>query len=442
MKDVQEVQETKAIKEIKETKKMNAIKGNIINPISVNELGYYSYMVIEDGLVVGVYNELPQEYAHLDVEDYGDKLIMPGFVDTHLHGPQYVNMGIGLDDELLPWLEKYTFPEEKNFKDKDYAKYIYTHLVNDLVSKGTTSSVLFGSIYTDTNLMLVDILREKGLRALVGKVNMDRNSPDFYVETTETSLEETQRFIEETLKGDTMGLVRPIITPRFVPTCTAKLMQSLGDLAEKYDLKVQSHLSENKGEIEWVASLHPECASYFDVYKEYGLIREGGLNTVMAHCVWSDEKEQLLMKEHGVMVAHAPFSNGDLASGIAPIGQMMDRDVVVGLASDISGGHELYMGRVIAQSAIVSKCRYAYTGDRRLTTTNLLYMATKGGGQFLGKVGCFDAGYEADYIVIDDRDLLERDLHERTLEERLQRFFYKGWEKNIVEVYVHGRRVK
>ncbi len=432
------------------------VKGRIISPLDCETIVEKQYMVVEDSRIIGVFDSIPEECMDLELCDYGDALIIPGFVDVHLHAPQYANIGLGIDMELLPWLDTYTFPEEHNFKDNAYAKNVYGYLIRDLIRKGTTSSVIFASIYKNSTELLVQMLREKGLRALVGKVNMDRNCPDFYCETTKESLEDTKAFIESTIRSgkhhekelsdgtviclaDEDELVRPIITPRFVPTCTAELMTGLGELAARYDLHIQSHLSENRDEIAWVKALHPECESYLDVYDRYGLLRKD--KTVMAHCVWSDEAEQEGLKKNGVLVAHCPFSNGNIYSGIAPIRNMMNRGLRIGLASDISGGNELFMGRIIGQGALASKVRYTYKEEEYLSTTNLFYMATKGGGSFLGAVGALEEGYVADYLVIDDSELTEGDPHKRTPEERLQRFFYNGSEKDIAHIFVAGKEI-
>ena len=264
---------------------------------------------------------------------------------------------------------------------------------------------------------------------------MDRNSPDFYIEDTAASLADTETFIAGC---GNHPLVKPIITPRFVPTCTPELMEGLGELARKYDVKIQSHLSENQGEIEWVKALHPECGSYYDVYKRYGLIREG-LKTVMAHCVWSDAAEIEALRRDQVLVAHAPFSNGNLSSGIAPIATLLDAKVPVGLCSDISGGHELFMGRIIAEAAAFSRMYHAHVDAASpiLPIEALFYMATLGGGSFFGSVGTFLPGYQADLLVIHDEEL--NDSASRSLPERLQRFLYNGSERQISLRMVAGR---
>lgn len=375
------------------------------------------------------------------IVDYSGNLIIPGFVDTHTHAPQINNMGLGYDRQLLQWLEKYTFPEEAKYEDAQYAEKSYKRFVEKLADNGITSSVIFGSIYKDTTISLAQMLEKKGLRAYIGKVNMDRNSPKFYREETAKSLENTMDYIE---KLSDFKNVKPIITPRFVPSCTDKLMEGLGKLAQKYDLKIQSHLSENKEEIDWVKSLHKDCKSYYDVYEKYGLIRED-VNTVMAHCVWLTEEEKKKMIDNKIMVSHCPHSNGNVASGIAPISDMLSMGFKIGLGSDISGGNEMFMGRIISLAAMFSKMYFVHIdkNSKPLSTSQLFYMATKGGGEFFdsfGKVGSFEKGYKADFLVVKDDNLSDANM--RTVEERLERFLYTGERTNIEKVYINGKIIE
>ena len=416
-----------------------AIKGDIVYTKQIDRFEIFedSYLIIQDDKIVDIMSNLDKEKYEL--VDYTGKLIIPGFVDIHLHAPQINNIGLGADRELLDWLNTYTFPEESKYKDLDFAIKSYTRFVKKLWQNGITSSVVFGTIYNQSTIYLMDLLEKTGLRAYVGKVNMDRNSPDFYIESTKDSIENTIAFVENTINK--YENVKPIITPRFVPSCTKELMQELGKIAEKYDLKIQSHLSENPGEIEWVANLHPECKSYIEVYEKYGLLKKG-YNTVMAHCVWADDEEIKMLKEKDIIVAHSPYSNGNISSGIAPISKMIENGVSVGLASDISGGHEMFMGRIMVMASIFSKMRFRHIDKNfsSLTDEQLFYMATKGGGKFFGNVGAFEKGYKADLLVINDESL--KDSNKRSIKERLQRFLYLGDDRNIEYRYINGKLIK
>ena len=419
---------------------INILKGNVIYTPKFGELKVvkHGYIVVQDNKVVGVYESLPKEYNSLEIHDYGDKIIIPGFVDLHFHAPQLSNRGLGMDKELLPWLESYTFPEEAKYSNLDYAEKAYKKVVKELWKYGTTRSVLFGTIHKDSTNILMDFLDKAGLGAYVGKVNMDRNSPDFYIEETSKSLKDTEEWLEET--HNKYDMVKPIITPRFVPTCTSDLMKGLGELARKYNVPVQSHLSENQGEIDWVSNLHPESSFYGEVYNNYGLF--GHQPTIMAHCVHGNDDEIELMAKNNVYVAHSPHSNNNLSSGIAPIRKLVEKGIPVGLASDISGGHAVSMTSVMAAAAQVSRLKWLEMNKEyeALSTPELLYLATKGGGSFFGKVGSFEEGYEFDALVIDDESL--KDLNQRTLEERLERYIYIGDDRNIIERYVAGKRIE
>ncbi|MBV7274134.1 guanine deaminase [Clostridium sp. PL3] len=415
---------------------MKGLKGNIIFTSSAEKFEIYenSYLVESHGKVYGIYKELPFNLKEIEIQDFGKSLIIPGFVDMHFHAPQFQNIGLGLDEELLEWLEKYTFPEEAKYSDSEYSKRLYTNLAKQLWRNGTTRVVLFSSIHTSGTKILMDILDRAGIGAYVGKVNMDRNSPDFYVESTEESLTATEEWILET--KDKYQLVKPIITPRFVPTCSEKLMKGLANLAKKYNLKIQSHLSENEGEIEWVKDLHPEFDSYGEVYDGMGLLNE---NTIMAHTVHSPEDEIELLAKRKAFSAHCPNANYNLSSGIMPVRKFLDAGVKVGLGSDVGAGHQIGMYKVMSQAVQASKMKWFEGGKvgKCLSTSEVFYMGTKGGGEFFGKVGSFEKGYDFDALVIGDEDLGETDF--RSVEERLQRFIYCGDDRNIIKRYVAGK---
>ena len=421
-------------------KNVYAVKGNIIftKAFGKFEVLENGYIVVEGKLVKGVCGHLPEEFSGVRIVDYGDSLIIPGFVDLHLHASQYGNLGLGIDKELMPWLETYTFPEEARYSDIEYAKKVYSALIRELWRYGTTRCCIFATMHKDSTKLLMDLLAQSGLSAYVGKVNMDRNSPGYLVEDTKNSIEDTEEILKEYLSK--YELVKPIITPRFVPSCSPKLLKSLGNLAREYRVPVQSHLSENCDEINFVRKLHPDHDNYASVYESAGLF--GEMPTVMAHCILVDEDEIELMRKNNVFVAHCPLSNCNLSSGIAPIRRLVSRGIPVGLGSDISAGNSLSMMNVIVNSGQVSNLKWLQSSrvDKPLTTAELFYMATKGGGKFFGRVGSFERGYEFDALVIDDSNLsIFRSL---SLEERLQKFIYTGDDRNIKVRYVSGREVK
>lgn len=419
---------------------LKILKGNIVFTKNKDKFEVFedSHIIIKDGKVLDIQKELSDEYKNIEVEDLGDKIIIPGFNDIHLHAPQYPNLGLGLDKELLPWLETYTFPEEAKNIDPEYAKKEYKLFVKSLWKYGTTRAVVFASLHQEATEILMDYFNEVGMGAYVGKVNMNRNSPDNLIETTKDSIERTENILKK--YNDKNALVQPIITPRFVPSCDTELMNALGNLAEKYDVKVQSHLSENKGEIAWVKDLHPESKNYADVYDKAKLF--GQQPTVMAHCIYVTEDEMDLMAKNQVYVAHCPTSNFNLSSGIAPIRKFLNKNIPVGIGTDISAGHTVSMMTTIVTAIQASKMYWLYVNDDEecLSTTEAFYLATKGGGSFFGKVGSFEKDYEFDALVIDDSSL--SDYNKRTIEERVQRFIYTGDDRQISKRYVRGKELK
>ena len=252
---------------------VQVLKGNIVQAPALGELQIteQGYLVMEDGVIRGVYDRLPLEYATAPLVDYGQALVMQSFADMHLHAPQYPMLGMGMDLPLLEWLDTYTFPTEARFADTDYARRIYRRLATDLITNGTTRVCMFSSLHTDATWILMEELERAGVTGYVGKVNMDRNGlPGVLQETTEESIRETLRWLE----GCHFDHVKPILTPRFTPSCTDELMAALGRLAQEKGLYVQSHLSENLGEIQWVKELHPDCQQYWETYDKYGLWKE------------------------------------------------------------------------------------------------------------------------------------------------------------------------
>lgn len=416
------------------------LKGDIIFTSEKDNFQIYenSYIIIEEGRVVKIIDELEETYKSYDLRDYSGKLIIPGFTDLHLHAPQFPNRGLGLDKELIPWLDTYTFPEEGKYSDLEYSRKVFSRLINELWKNGTTRSAVYSTIYKESTKLLMDMFIESGLGSYVGKVNMDRNTADYLTEDTCQSSRDTLEIIEE--YKNKSDLVKPIITPRFAPTCTPKLLKDLGELAKEHNIPLQSHLSENKSEVEWVKELFPESKNYASVYDEFNLL--GQTRTIMAHCVYNTDEEIDLMAKNGVYAAHCPYSNYNLSSGTMPVREYLNKGVPVGLGSDISGGHSISIPNVIVGTIQASKMIWLETNKEleALKFTEAFYLATKGGGSFFGKVGSFEEGYEFDALVIDDSSL--SDINDLTIEERVQKFVYIGDDRNIIEIYVQGKQIQ
>ena len=422
-------------------KEIKALKGQIIYSESSNKLNICEngYLVYEANQIKGVYPTLPEEHEGILVEDYGDRIIVPGFVDLHVHAPQYAFRGLGMDMELLDWLETNTFPEESKYKDTIYARKAYQMFVDNLKKSATTRACIFATIHKDSTILLMDMLEKAGLATMVGKVNMDRNSPDYLREETEESVNETISWLEEVQKKQYQH-TRLILTPRFIPSCTDELMRKLKDIQEKYEIPVQSHLSENYGEIAWVQELCPKSEFYGDAYDHFGLF---GVDapTVMAHCVYSTEEEIQRMKENGVYVAHCPESNENLSSGIAPVKRYLEEGLSVGLGSDVAGGSTENLFRAMAHAIQVSKLRWRLVEQKypALKSEEAFYMATKGGGSFFGKVGSFEEGYEFDAVVLDDSRL--ESSRRMSVKDRLERMIYLADEREVKAKYVRGNKI-
>ena len=405
------------------------------NSFEVLENGYVA--VGSDGCVIGVSTDLASlDSGDAEVVDFGDRLLIPAMNDMHVHAPQVRNQGVAMDLELLPWLQNYTFPEESKYADVHYAERMYRRFLHTQWLFGTMRSVVFGTVHTESTRLLMKLYQEAGMGALVGKVAMNRNCPEALCEDVEAAVEGNERLIAEFNQPN--ALVRPIITPRFVPSCTPELLKACGQLANKYQLPVQSHLSENVSEIAWVAELEPESRSYGDAYNRYGLF--GQTPTIMAHCVWTKGEELELMKRNGVMVAHCPTSNFNIASGMAPLRTFLDEGVRIGLGSDISGGHDLNMFRMLVYAIQVSKMHYQQDHNKAfLTLPETFWIATKSAGSFFGKVGSFEPSYEFDALVIDD-SVLNYDHY--SLLERLERYIYLGDDRQIEYRFCRGKVVQ
>ena len=246
------------------------LKGNILYAKSPQEIVTVDggYLLCVDGKSVGVYDHIPPIYEDMPVTDYGDCLIIPGLNDLHVHAPQFLFRGLGMDCELLEWLERYAFPEEARYSDPTYANDGYNMFVDALKKSPTTRASVFATAHTDATLVLMKLLEESGLKTYVGRVNMDRNSsPLLQEESADFSITETERWIHESLAR--FENTRPILTPRFIPTCSDEVMEGLGALQKTYGLPLQSHLSENLGEIAWVKELCPWSEFYGDAYDHF-----------------------------------------------------------------------------------------------------------------------------------------------------------------------------
>ena len=420
--------------------KQFVMKGDICYSIDATTLRTLEggYLVCDDGHSAGVFEALPDQYLTWPLLDFSGKMIVPGLVDLHMHAPQFTFRALGMDKELIDWLNEYTFPEEAHYRDMEYAQAAYEIVADELRRGPNTRTVLFATLHSEATERLMALMEETGLVSYVGRVNMDRNGPPELCESSaEASLSGTREWIERTINQ--YRNTKPILTPRFIPTCTDALMRGLSALQEAYGLPMQSHLSENQSEVEWVRELCPKSENYADAYYQSGAMR--GLPTIMAHCVWCDANELALLARSGTFVAHCPQSNINIASGIAPIRRYLRHGLRVGLGSDVAGGAHLSIFRAMSDAIGVSKLRWRLVdaGDEPLTLAEAFYLGTLGGGAFFGKVGSFEAGYEFDALVIDEGAM--RSAVPLSMEDRLARVVHLSDDRHIERKFVRGMRV-
>ena len=417
---------------------ITVLKGNIVAVPTLGQLDITEngYLVAEDGQVAGVFRQLPEQYKNAEVEDWGDALILQAPADMHVHGPQFAMMGLGMDLPLLEWLQRYAFPTERRFADPGFAREVYQRLAFELVKNGTTRVAMFSSLHWDTTLILMEELEKAGITGFVGKVNMDQNGGDGLQETAESSLADTLRWLEGCGR---FSRVRPMLTPRFIPSCSNKVLAGLGKLAAERDLPIQSHLSENHGEIQLVAQLHPDTQRYWEAYAKFGLWTN---KTLMAHCVHSDEAERKAMKDAGVTVVHCPNSNNSICSGIAPVRKMLDEGLRVALGTDVAGGSHLSMFGAVEDALRCSKDRRILDNweTEHLTVAEGWYLATTAAEQFFGAKGGFSPGDPLHALVLDDSRLI--DPYPLSVRDRFERCIYRRQPHAIRAIWSEGRKIK
>ncbi|QLQ79391.1 hypothetical protein HG537_0C00380 [Torulaspora globosa] len=332
----------------------------------------------------------------------------PGFVDTHIHASQYPNAGIFGNSTLLNWLETYTFPLEASLEHPEVAQEVYETVVRRTLSNGTTTAAYFATIDAESTKLLARICSLRNQRALIGKVCMDQNSPDYYRETTEMCLQNCRNvlsFLDQEL-GDPKVL--PILTPRFAPSCSRELMLKLSQLSQDQGhLHIQTHLCESNEEISWVRALFPECETYTHVYEQFNLLTK---KTVLAHCVHLTDDEAQLIKAAESGVSHCPTSNSSLTSGECKVRWLLDQGIKVGLGTDVSGGFACNILAAARQAHLVSRHlamreqNLKLRDHWKLSVPEVLFLATMGGAQALDmeeKIGSFEVGKQFDAQLID-----------------------------------------
>ncbi|MCJ0928687.1 guanine deaminase [Acinetobacter lwoffii] len=401
---------------------------------------------VEDGLVIihegkiqwfGPWQEgqsrLP---TNAELKHYPDQLIVPGFIDTHIHFPQTEMVG-AYGEQLLEWLNTYTFPTEIQFQDASYSEKIAEFFVQELLKNGTTTALVFCTVHPESVDALFNAATTRNMRLIAGKVLMDRHAPEALTDTAETAYIDSKTLIE---KWHGKGRNLYAITPRFAPTSTPEQLQKAGQLKAEYpDVYVHTHLSENKNEIAWVKELFPEREGYLDVYHHYGLT---GSKSVFAHCVHLEDEEWDCMHQTDSAIAFCPTSNLFLGSGLFPLKKTWDKGVKVGLGTDIGAGTSFNQLQTLNEAYKVQQLQ-----GEKLSAFEALYHATLGGAKALSlddRLGNFNIGKEADFVVLDLNATALQQLRQskaKNIEDAFFALTMLGDDRNIAATYVYGAAV-
>ena len=415
---------------------MEIYRGNIVCSKNSKELVEIShgYIIVNEGVIQDIYQELPQEYKDNKIIDFNKGVIIPAFTDLHVHAPQYPNRGIAMDALLYDWLNQYTFPLESKYKDEQFYQAVYSAFVNDLIKHGTLHASVFATIHNPATDYLIEALEDKGIQSYVGKVNMDKDSPDILIETTEQSIKDTEEFIRKHINDK---YAKPILTPRFAPTCSFNLLKELGKLADKYDIGCQTHIVESLWEKEEAKKCFDGCRCDMQIYEEAGLLKHKPF--IAAHFIFPSEEDLALLNKCGGYAVQCPDATTNVIAGIMQTGKLLDTGTNLAIGSDISAGSYLGIYRQVASSVRLSKIKSFYEPDNRtITFQEAFYMATKSSGSLFGKVGSLEKGYLFDALVIDD---LEDDFMKLKPSEVVERFCYSGEVNNIKHRFLRGKEI-
>jgi len=396
-------------------------------------------LIVNDGKV-----HLAGDYAALSgflpegtpLYDYRGKLIVPGFIDTHVHYPQ-TDMIASPAPGLLPWLDKYTFPTERQFADPEHAGRVASFFLDELTRCGTTTAMVYCTVHPESVEAFFNESEKRNLRMVAGKVLMDRNCPDFLRDTAESGARESEQLIK---KWHKRGRQLYAITPRFAPTSTEAQMELAGALAKAYpDTFLQTHVAENTDEVAWAKSLFPNARSYLDIYDHFGMLRP---RSMYAHCIWLDDADRARMSETQSAISVCPTSNLFLGSGLFDFERADAQQVPLSLATDVGGGTSFSMLQTMNEAYKVARMGGAY-----MPALRMFYLATLGGAramQLEGTIGSFASGAEADFVVLDPKAtplLARRTERTDSLEELLFAIALLGDDRTVSATYAAGAAV-
>jgi guanine deaminase len=384
---------------------LQAVRGPILDFVAdpfynseTESVRYYAdgLLVLEAGKVkdLGDYKTLKQTYSGVKTSTYSDQLIVPGFIDLHIHYPQTEMMG-AYGAQLMEWLEKYTFPTEARFKDPKHARKIAAFFLDQLLKNGTTTALVLTTIFPDSVEVLFEEAEKRQMRIIAGQVLMSRNAPDYLLNPPQTAYAQTRQQIQ---KWHGQGRALYAITPRFAITSTPEELELAGRLKQEFpQVYVHTHMSENLKEIALTAELFPDCKDYLQVYEQFGLVGE---RSVFAHCIHLDDSAFERLSAAGATIAFCPTSNLFLGSGLFKLAQAKSHDfpVQVGLATDVGAGTSFSMLQTMADAYKVMQLQ-----GQSLSACQALYLATTGAAKALAidhLIGNFDIGKEADFTIL------------------------------------------
>ncbi|WP_078059187.1 guanine deaminase [Tropicimonas marinistellae] len=392
---------------------------------------------IENGRIVdvGEADALRAAHPHARIDDHGDGLILPGFVDAHAHYPQTAIIA-SWGKRLIDWLNSYTFPEEMRFADPDYAGEIAARHLDLLVSYGTTSVASFCTIHAASVTAFFEAAAARNMAVVAGRTCMDRNAPDGLRDNAKTAYDESKTLLE-TWHG--RGRAIYAITPRFSPTSTPEQLEALGGLwADHPDCPMQTHLSEQTDEVEWVRELYPHRRDYLDTYESHGLLREGAM---FGHAIWLTDSERARLREHGAALVHCPTSNTFIGSGLFDTARAEAEGLRVGLATDTGGGSSFSMLHTMASAYEIGQL----TGTA-LHPAQLLWLATAGSAEAMrlqARIGSLAHGSDADLVVLDLAStpaIAQRHSRAETIWEAVFPTIMMGDDRAVAAVYIAGAR--
>ncbi len=434
--------------------KISAIRGSFLDFISDTfehpELETVRYihdglMIISEGIIkeLDTYDRLKSKYPEIPITSYSGKLILPGFIDIHIHYPQ-TEIIASYGEQLLQWLNKYTFPVEGKFQDKSYAQKIASFFLDQLLQNGTTTALVLTTVYPESVDALFEAAELRNMRIIAGKMLMDRNAHDYLLDTPETSYEDSKRLIQ---KWHKKGRLIYAITPRFAITSTPEQLYLAGVLKKEFpDVYLHTHLSEQKQEVETVAKLFPNSKDYLDVYEKFGLVTN---QSIFAHGIYLSDYEFERLSNAGSTIAFCPTSNLFLGSGLFQLhkAKSQTKTVKVGLGTDVGGGTSFSMFKTMNDAYKITQLQ-----GQNLSSLKAFYLATLGGAKSLcldNKIGNFDLGKEADLVVLDTRKtpLLKLRNHGNTgnelanIADELFALMILGDERAIKATYVVGNLV-